>query len=149
MELDIDNNETLLMYEHEIMELKQALQNDKLEIEYLKTMLSNAKTLIRQMEMEFFKVQEDYCYHKTQPSSDSSSDSSNSLATNSSDGHGRKKHQFSKQVLERWEFYNTHKTDTEIINPLLKKFKGIGIPWHLVKKKTDELFFRNLEMVKE
>lgn len=139
-------NTSPVEYENEIMELKEALQVSQLEVEHLKTMLSNAKSLIRQMEIELFKTQEDFCYRNTEvgKSTDTSSDSSIS-SSSSSDEHDRKKRGFSKEVLERWEFYNKHKSDPDILGTLQAKFKSIGIdnvPWHLVKKKTDEMFYK-------
>lgn len=139
-------------YESEIMELKEALQDSRMQVEHLKTQLSNAKSLIRQMEIELFKAQEDFCYkHIGAGSSNNSSNSSDSSVTtsssdpSSSDEPDRRKRGFSKEVLERWEFYNKHKADPGIVGPLQAKFRSIGIdyvPWHLLKKKTDELYFK-------
>jgi hypothetical protein len=52
---------------------------------------------------------------------------------------------FSREVLERWDFYNAHKNDAAVLQPLRAKFRLIGIdtiPWHLVKKRTDALFLK-------
>jgi len=142
---DIEENNTP-EYENEIIHLQEALQSSLFEVDQLKSSLNSAKDLIRQMEIELIKSQEDICYNKTR-SSESSSGSS--VSTSESDEPERKKRGLSKQVMERWDFYNRHKNDTEVLFALKTKFKSIGIdvvPWHLVKKKTDELFFKRLNM---
>lgn len=119
------------IYESEIIELKDELQKSSVQNSQLTGMLGNAKALIRQMELELLNTQEDACLQKEKNLLDNSDAQ-------------KKKREFSKEVLDRWEFYNKHKNDPDILEPLREQFRTVGlncIPWHLVKKRTDDLFF--------
>jgi hypothetical protein len=57
----------------------------------------------------------------------------------------KKPRNMSDEAKKRYEFYNKHKNDPDIINPLIEKFKGIGIkhiPWYCIKDSTDELYYK-------
>ena len=111
--------------EIENIQLREALQDKDSQIIMLKNKLENSRQIIQQMETEMMKLTEE---------------SSNA----SSDEEPRKKKTISKEVIQRWDFYNTHKNDVTIIKTLEEQCRSIGItkvPWQLVKVKTDELFF--------
>lgn len=113
--------------EFENIQLREALQQSVMEANILKSKLNNARCIIQQLEIELMKITED--------NSDFGSDS------------GRRKKTVSKEVIERWEFYNNHKNDDNIVDALREQCKSIGIekvPWQLVKKKTDAMFYHTV-----
>ena len=137
----------------EVMFLRKELQESENERGQLKKKLHDAKELINQMEGQLLfqchyplndsmKAKET-CVRNESVDDDSSSMNSSELSDSKETK--KRKRVLSEQVLERWDFYSKHKDDPEILKPLLAKFNSVGIekvPWHIVKKKTDELFIK-------
>lgn len=110
-------------YEEELICLKGEISQKNIEICCLQSSLNTAKENIKQLTTALLESTSDAVAHnKTQ----------------------KKQRNISDDAKKRYEFYNKHKNDPEILDPLKEKFGAIGIkhiPWYCIKDLTDEQYY--------
>jgi len=109
----------------ELICLKGEISQKDIEIDSLKYSLNTAKENIKQLTTALLESTSDASSHNT----------------------AKKPRNISEDAKKRYEFYNNHKNNSEILEPLKKKFGVIGIkhiPWYCIKDITDELYYSSI-----